>query len=261
MLLFFIKKNFFDGWDHFFSLCIFNLILLGSAFLSFSLLQTAASVPLLAVILLAVFLFIAGIFLQIISNLSNQLVNYQSVTIKDFFSEIQKTWLDGMVFTAMEGLIIFFCVFIIPYAFSFQSFIGTCAGFCAVWLCITVQLALLWYLPVKSRFKESFTASIKKSFILFFDNTGFTVFMLWYSLFLIVITPVFAFFVPGPAGIIFAWNNALKLRMYKYDWYTAHPEIPVKEARKHIPWETLLEEEREILGNRTLRNLIFPWKD
>ena len=85
--------------------------------------------------------------------------------------------------------------------------------------------------------------------------------MLLYSLLLIVMTPFMAFLAPGFSGLLLAWNNAFKLRMYKYDWMELHPEIPIQKARKQIPWEELLAEDRDTVGTRTIRNLIFPWKD
>jgi len=49
----------------------------------------------------------------------------------------------------------------------------------------------------------------------------------------------------------------VRLRLLKYDWLEAHPDA----NRKKIPWDELLIEEREKTGTRTLKNLIFPWKD
>jgi len=45
--------------------------------------------------------------------------------------------------------------------------------------------------------------------------------------------------------------------MYKYDYLEAEADAD----RKHIPWDELLYEERESVGNRSLKNMIFPWKD
>ena len=85
--------------------------------------------------------------------------------------------------------------------------------------------------------------------------------MLLYSAVLIIITPFLAFLAPGFSGLLLAWNNAFRLRMYKYDWMEQHPEIPIQTARKQIPWDELLAEDRETVGSRSIRNLIFPWKD
>ena len=65
---------------------------------------------------------------------------------------------------------------------------------------------------------------------------------------------------PGITGIILAQNNALRLRLYEYDWMEEHPELSEKEARKSIPWKELIAEDVETLGPQTLKGLIFPWK-
>jgi len=43
----------------------------------------------------------------------------------------------------------------------------------------------------------------------------------------------------------------------KYDWLEANPGAD----RRKIPWDALLIDEREKTGTRSLKNLIFPWKD
>jgi hypothetical protein len=62
---------------------------------------------------------------------------------------------------------------------------------------------------------------------------------------------------PGPGGLLLFLDEALRLRIFKYDWLEANPDA----NRRKIPWEALLIEEREKTGNRTLKGLIFPWKD
>ncbi len=45
--------------------------------------------------------------------------------------------------------------------------------------------------------------------------------------------------------------------MFKYDYLESHPEV----NRRQIPWEELLFDEREKIGPRTLRGMIFPWRN
>jgi hypothetical protein len=75
-------------------------------------------------------------------------------------------------------------------------------------------------------------------------------------LILIIISALTAFLIPGPAGILLYLDEALRLRLLKYDWLEAHPD----EGRR-IPWDALLIDEREKTGTRSFRNFIFPWKD
>jgi len=43
----------------------------------------------------------------------------------------------------------------------------------------------------------------------------------------------------------------------KYDWMEANPEA----NHKKVPWAVLLAEDMERVGPRSLKGMIFPWKD
>ena len=66
---------------------------------------------------------------------------------------------------------------------------------------------------------------------------------------------------PSIGGISIAKQNALRIRLYKYDYLEEHPELKTKKERRQIPWEELIYEDRETLGPRKLRSFLFPWKD
>jgi putative membrane protein len=68
------------------------------------------------------------------------------------------------------------------------------------------------------------------------------------------------FIAPGVSGVILAYNNALRLRMYKYDWLETQSGLSRKDARRRIPWDELLAEDKETLGPRDFKSFIFPWK-
>jgi len=93
-------------------------------------------------------------------------------------------------------------------------------------------------------------------FLLLLDNPLFTVGLLIGSLVVFVLSAFTAFLLPGLATILLWWNVALKLRLYKYDHLEKHPD-----DRRHIPWDGLLAEDRDRVGKRTLKGMIFPWKE
>lgn len=261
MIGFFIKKNFFDGWDNFLSLAVINISCMLILFLTFMTLNLVSPVPALFFIILFIFLLLMGIVCQAVSSLTARTAGYKSFSFKDIGDEIKKTWKHGSLFAALETLCWVIAAVSLPYYFSFKNFLGLFLGLCVLWIFLIVQLSLLWFFPLRSQLKQDFCKCIKKCFILFFDNTGFTLFMVLYTFILIALTVPLAFLAPNISGILLAWNNAFRLRMYKYDWIEQHPEIPIQIARKQIPWEELLEKDRETTGSRTIRNLIFPWKD
>jgi len=261
MIGFFLKKNFFDGWDHFLSLTLFNIAFILIIFSFFSLAYLLSAIPVLSLLSLLICITVMGVLLLAVSNLTTRIADYKSFSFKEIAEEITRTWRHGVLFALIETLCWVVVSVAVPYYFSFKNFLGLFLGVCVIWIFTVIQLSLLWFFPIRSRLEPNIRKCLKKCFIVFFDNTGFTFFMLLYSLLLIVITPFMAFLAPGFSGLLLAWNNAFKLRMYKYDWMELHPEIPIQKARKQIPWEELLAEDRETVGTRTIRNLIFPWKD
>lgn len=93
------------------------------------------------------------------------------------------------------------------------------------------------------------------------DNTAFSIGFAFYNLILILLSVLFIGFIPSVTGITLAKVNALRLRLYKYDYLELHPELKTKHERKNVPWEELLYEDKETLGPRKFRSFIFPWKD
>lgn len=261
MIGFFLKKNFFDGWDNFLPLALFNIavILIVSSF--FGLAYVLSSIPVLSLLSLFVCILPVGILLLAFSNLMSRIADYKSFSFKEIGEEIKHMWRHGILFALIETFCWVVAGVAVPYYFSFRNFFGLFLGVSVVWIFAVIQLSLLWFFPIRSRLESNFRKCLKKCFIVFFDNTGFTLFMVLYSTVLIILTPFLAFLMPGFSGLLLAWNNAFKLRMYKYDWMEQHPEIPIQTARKQIPWDELLAEDRETVGSRSIRNLIFPWKD
>jgi hypothetical protein len=61
----------------------------------------------------------------------------------------------------------------------------------------------------------------------------------------------------GIGGILLWHQVAANSDFTKYEYLEQHPEA----NRTPVPWDTLLHDERERVGKRTLRNTIFPWKE
>ncbi|MCF6336254.1 MAG: hypothetical protein L3J12_10990, partial [Spirochaetales bacterium] len=78
-----------------------------------------------------------------------------------------------------------------------------------------------------------------------------------YSLIVLSLSVFTAFLIPGVTVILLAHQTAVKLRLYKYDYLEENKDT----GRKNIPWNTLLFDEREKVGKRTLKGMIFPWKE
>jgi len=262
MISFFFKKSFYDGWDNLLWIIFFNLLIVAITVFGLFATQALSSFHMLiGVPLFILFVCLDMIVLFAVNEGCAKLVNFKTMSYKETFAKIKDVWKDAVLFGLLVSFLTILVVIGIPFYLSYGNFIGLFFAAIIFWVVVLVFLALQWFLPLYSQLHGGFKKTLKKTFILLFDNTGFTIILFVYSVFMLVLSVVIAFLAPGPVGICMAQNNALKLRMKKYDWLEEHPEISPKEARKKVPWDEILDKDKEIVGNRTFRNLIFPWKD
>jgi hypothetical protein len=149
---------------------------------------------------------------------------------------------------------------------------GALAAGVLIWSGLAWFLGLQYFLSLRFRLGGSWRKNLRKCFILLFDNPWFSLFLQAWSLGTMAISLFLALLAPGFAGLALAQNDALKLRLVKYDWLEAQasPEAVGEAAKpgrglfrmgKAVPWKALLAEESELVGKRTIRGMIFPWKD
>jgi len=150
--------------------------------------------------------------------------------------------------------------FVVPFYGSLAGQ-GNLLGFGALaflfWIGIIVLLSSQYFFPVYTQLDKDLKKVFKKSFIIFFDNSFFSLFLGIFSLIVFVLSTFTAFLILGPGSIILLGQVGLKLRLYKYDYLQEHPEV----KRKDIPWRALLIDDEDRVGKRSLRGLIFPWKE
>jgi len=260
MVFFYLKKNFCDGWDNLLSLLLPNLFMLlivvGTYFLTGYVIE---SIPFLGVIIPAIGFLAVTVALFAFGSCAAKIANFKSVTFKEYLAEIKNVWKDGLLFGLLIGFLGVFAFFSIPFYFAQGTIFGFFLAAVLFWFLLICILALQYFLPLRSLMNNDFKKCLKKSFILFFDNPGFSIFLLFYTIILLVLSCVLFFMIPGFTGLLLAQTNALRLRLYKYDWYEAHPDLTPKE-RKHVPWDELIAEDYDTLGPRSLKSFIFPWK-
>lgn len=260
MIGFFIKKNFFDGWDHLLSLVFPNLILfaltIGGYFLADLALNVSVFVSLLVLgilwcaIAVAVFAF---------GPCAAQIASFKSVTFRDWLRNFRSSWKVGIGFGLITFLLLLLGTITIPFYLQMEGMVGLFLAALVFWFLLVCALSLQWFLPIRCLMGNDFKRCLKKSFIIFFDNPGFSLFIFIYTLVLLLLSVALFMTVPSFCGIVLAHVNALRLRLYKYDWLEEHPDgIPAQ--KKHIPWKELMAEDRENIGPRTLKGFIFPWK-
>lgn len=257
MIGFFIKKSFFDGWDNFLSLILINLgytvLILG--FLACSTyVQTTWLFYLTLVLLIVLFALYSGATSGITFGFSN----YQ----REGFAGLKKYFVQELrhsLFFALLIILMFLCLFmVIPFYFNaVKGMLGMVLGLVVGWVLLFTCLALSYYFPLSLRMpKDSPTKTLRKCYLIMGDNFGFTLFFFLYSVIGFALSVVLATLIPSFGGFGLSSNVAIKLIMFKYDY------LETEDAdKKHIPWDELLFDEREKVGPRSLRGMIFPWKD
>ncbi len=267
MFRFFFKKNFCDGWDNFFFIIISNLIplaLMAAGF--FSLKITSDINPYLPNVCVLIFF-----MLTVLSTFSwganaAKLADFETPTFSAFFSTLKYVWKIGLLYGLFLAAAAF--VFRIALAYYFSSYLKSGSALFLIltallcWFGVICVLALQWFIPLYFLQDDNgFLKCLKKSFIIFFDNAAFTVEVFILNLALAVLTFITVGIFPGLNGILLSCTNALRLRLYKYDWLEEHPEfLSDRDKRSEVPWDELLKEDKESLGDRKFTSFIFPWK-
>lgn len=271
---FLIKKNFCDGWDNLFSVVVVNVlflfsmvgIILLSSFVTTRLgaMETDMTLYfyLIQTVILMFGIFIIMVFELAYGEMSVKIANFEAAHLVDFFKKIPGVLLDAALFAILVTVIIFVSVFSLQfYIIQQQSMISLFVGALLFWIDIMVALSFQWFVPIRCTFHNKFFKCIKKCFIIFMDNTAFSILTALYNLLLLALSILPIGFFPSVAGIAIAKQNAFRIRLYKYDYLDEHPELKTPKERRKIPWEELIYEDRETLGPRKLRSFLFPWKD
>jgi hypothetical protein len=129
------------------------------------------------------------------------------------------------------------------------------------WTMVTAICSLQFFFAIRASLDSNLIKVFKKRFIIFFDNPGFAVYSLLHSIVTLILSAILALLFPGPAGLLLFLDEALRLRLLKYDWLEANPDETGLNKKRNIPWDEILIDEREKTGTRSFRSFIFPWKD
>ena len=258
MIGFFIKKAFFDGWDNLIGLVLFNIgcivVMFGLFWLSLVVGQTNWAIGYVG---LAISVVIVSILMGGTASVTHNYSNYQHDAWGAFKNGVKRNIRHSLLFFLFVLLFVVNILFVIPFYSSYGNAFGFVISIIMIWVEIILLLCLPYYFPLMNLLPaDRPLKTAKKCFIIVADNLGFTLFYLIYSIICIVISVLTIGLVPGLTGMQLAAQDAMKLLMFKYDYLEENPSAD----RKHIPWEDLLYDEREKVGPRSLKSMIFPWK-
>ena len=257
MIGFLIKKNFFDLWDNLFKVALINIGFF--IFLLFPALVPPlfASIPFLGLVAMLIGILWCFVYLSAAAISLKAISDYGSFGFADFFANLKAHWPAGLCLGAIVFAGYILCSMTIPFYLAMGSMLGLLLAAVIFWTMLVSVLALQFFFAVRARLDNHPLKIIKKCFIIFFDNPLFCLFTLIHNLVIFTLSGFVAFLFPGPAGVLLFLDEGLRLRLLKYDWIEANPDA----NRRNIPWDALLIDEREKNGTRSLRNIIFPWKD
>ena len=257
MFGFLIKKSFFDVWDNLITVMLLNLgfvLIGGGALYLFYLLSFNTT---LAIIAGAVGIAVINLYLATASFAARDISNYATPPFRDLGGYFKQTWKSAVglaVVTILQLAVLFVAM---PFYLQIGGLLGMAAVAVIFWASVIWWLASQYYYAVRARLDSRIGKLFKKSFILLFDNTLFTIGLGLGTIFILAVSVFTAFLIPGVTSVLVWHQDALKLRLSKYDYLEKNPGA----NRREIPWETLLIDERKRVGHRTFRGMIFPWKE
>ena len=256
MLLFCIKKTFFNMWDNMLDIFLMNVVMILLVCGLGLLLGTVYPVPFLFFICLFSGFLLLNFYMGAVSRYTRDISDHSKGGIIVFLKYLLSSWKQSIVSSVIMFLLLELAVDIIPFYFNSDSIVSLIIMLLLSQVWIIAFLSGLYYLPVSFRLTDKIRKSIQASLLLLFENRGFTFYMFFGIIIIIVISLLFLFLLFGPATIMLWINVCVKLRLYKYDYLETHPLAD----KKKIPWPELISRDEELIGERTLRGLIFPWK-
>jgi hypothetical protein len=273
MFSFLIKKSFYDLWDNLFAIILLNagffiifildyFIFVFSGKMVLTLHLPAILNYMISYVVLAFLITIFFVYCGVVSAYVKEIANYQAPEMKSFFTYLKESFKSSIIYSVLFSLFILISFIAVNFysqlkinegIYLFKSFILILI----FWLILMTILSAQFFFPLQSNYDKKVMKNIKKMFLIFFDNIGFSFGLFISSIIISFISLVTFFIFFGPSAILLWQNEALKLRIYKYEYLEKYPEV----SRRNIPWDVLLAIDQEKIGKRTLRNLIFPWKE
>lgn len=271
MFAFYLKKNFCDGWDNFFFLVLSNAVNIALLAASYFALRYADEMsPYLFAPALVFFSSLLSVSLFAWGASLAKIADFRSPSFALYLSALRDVWRVAALFGAMVSAVLILIRFALSYYLRMYFLDGSLLGLVMTaalgWFVFVSVIALQYFIPLYFlQESNGFVKCLRKSFIIFYDNVAFSVQLFLVNLLLFVLSCVTFMIVPGLNGITLSCMNALRLRLYKYDWIERmsgdDPDFQKdREKRNEVPWEELLAEDKESLGPRKLGSFLFPWK-
>ncbi|MBE6354362.1 hypothetical protein [Treponema sp.] len=270
MFKFFLVKNFVDVWENIFHVILLNIFMMivffGLATLWFVQGFFSAGAVVSFIIYFVFLVLLSGLGCTVLfaeGKNAAAAARAEGVSFRRFFKALPGTALPGLEAGFVFSVIFLIARYSLPYYVrSFAqsgNFVLLLLAAFVFWFLVVTVLSVQYLIPVMNLLGNGFFKSLKKCYIIFFDNTLFSIGLTLLNAVSVLLSVVTFGLAPGFCGIIFNVTNALKIRLYKYDWLEVNPDLTARE-RKDVPWAELLVKEKEMLGPHPIKNALMPWK-
>lgn len=256
---FLIKKAFFDWWDAFLPATVVNLgfvlvllvpSLLPSAVVGFG---AVAAYAVFVPSVLLVFVYLGGV-----SAVAHEIAEYRSVSWSAFAGGVRASIPVALSFGGIAIVHVALLIVAVPvYVIELGGMVGMLALSILFWISLAWFLAALFIFPASRRLAARPRTALSRAFMFALDNPLFAFATAIVGVVMMVASVFTALLIPGIVGLFVLLEDAMKLRMYRYDWLRENPTG----KRRDVPWDELLYDDRDRIGKRSLRGMIFPWKD
>ena len=258
MFPFALKKAFFDLWDHLFLALavnlVFTLVTLGIASLSF---LAKGLGPLGVFLFVPLPLLVAAVLGGVATFWAKDIAVTGSARFGDLKAHFLASWKASLAFGVAWLILGAGVLFGIPFYTGLNAVGGFVFGVIMAWILFFGAGMSLYYPGLNAQVEPNIRKLAKKSFLLFLANPWASLGMALVLLMSLVLSVFTLGFFPGILGISVWLQVCFKFLVSKYDWIEANPEA----NHKKVPWATVLAEDMERVGPRSLKGMIFPWKD
>ena len=250
---FLLKKSFLLYWDNLYKLLCVNLCLtlLMAICIYLSSLQ-GGDYPGIVVI------YFFNLLIGATSLVPRKISDYDQAEISLFLLAVKTLWKDALFFTACLVLHVAVLNHLIPFYLRLGSkLVGLSLAMLLFWICAIWWVAMIYYYPLRLRLNLPVFKAAHNSLLLLTDNLSLSLAIFLLSSIFLVLSLVTSMLLPGISFVLVFHQVAGRTVLLKYDYLESHPLA----NKKDIPWSLLLKDDLEIIGKRSLKQIIFPWKE
>jgi hypothetical protein len=239
-----IKKAFYDFWDNLYTVFLFNLIFVMLGTLVVIFLVTPHGFLFIMIIAIVGFVLLSN-FLAAQFLFFTEIANFETPTFKEIFGKIAETWKVNLVISLLYVGVITLVITGVPFYLSARGSIRVIGPGVLLGTSILISLILLFFYPFYVKFDGKIIRSFITSVRFISDNVFFVIGVVVGIGIIAEISSFTLMLFPGPGAMIVWVCSCFKLRMYKYEYLEKNPE-----TNGAIPWNDILEKEREQYKNR-----------